>query len=534
LRSAGKIRLTVKKKHVLKRVLIILAALVLVLVAGIIVIDNMARNRIAKQLKALEPKAHITWSALHTNIFRGTLSLDHLSILLRPDSTEKHQHAFTIKHLFVSGLNYFKLTSKTIAINSIVIDSSNIDLDRYLLDKKDSTSYLDSAKMPMENISVRRIELLRSHVSVHSGKLNEFDAAGYMIIEDASIQKKNEPSFGNIHGDLVNIGYVIPHALHSVHIKKIAVDSRKDEIRLEALKIIPAYSKFELGKKLGRQADHIDASVTAITITKPDFKQLQQQHLTAEKILVSGCRAHIFRDRRLQRRLKTQELPVQFLKSIPYDIHVNSCHVSNAEVVYEEFPAEGDKSGILRIEKLNTSLTPLINHPHKDDPGHMNMHVKGSIMGSGSVEGTIYMPLNSTENYRVKGMISNLDLTSLNSSAENLGLYHIESGLLDMLDFNFTMNEQKAEGKIVGKYHNLVIKKLELDKKEKKNVAHFRSFMIKLLIVPKNKDKSLPEKKRTGKVDFTRDPTRFVSNYLLQSLLTGIKSSFALGFLIPK
>jgi hypothetical protein len=54
------------------------------------------------------------------------------------------------------------------------------------------------------------------------------------------------------------------------------------------------------------------------------------------------------------------------------------------------------------------------------------------------------------------------------------------------------------------------------------------------VIVPKNKDKSLPEKKRTGKVDFTRDPTRFVSNYLLQSLLTGIKSSFTFGFLIPK
>jgi hypothetical protein len=155
-------------------------------------------------------------------------------------------------------------------------------------------------------------------------------------------------------------------------------------------------------------------------------------------------------------------------------------------------------------------------------------------MGSGTVEGSIYMPLKKNENYRIKGIIKDLDLPHLNSSAENLGLYHIKSGMLNMLAFDFTMNEKKAEGKIVGEYHNLVVQKLEFNKRGEKNVAHARSFVMRHVIIPKNKDKSLPEKKRTGKVDFTRDPTRFVSNYLLQSLLTGIKSSFTFGFLIPK
>jgi hypothetical protein len=43
----------------------------------------------------------------------------------------------------------------------------------------------------------------------------------------------------------------------------------------------------------------------------------------------------------------------------------------------------------------------------------------------------------------------------------------------------------------------------------------------------------LPEKKRTGKVDYKRDPSRYFSYYLLHSLLVGVKSSFSLGFLLP-
>jgi hypothetical protein len=60
-----------------------------------------------------------------------------------------------------------------------------------------------------------------------------------------------------------------------------------------------------------------------------------------------------------------------------------------------------------------------------------------------------------------------------------------------------------------------------------------KSFALKKFIIPRDKDKSLPEKKRTGKVDYKRDPQRYFSYYLLHSLLVGVKSSFSLGFLLP-
>ncbi|HET6996296.1 MAG TPA: hypothetical protein VFI06_14985, partial [Chitinophagaceae bacterium] len=131
------------------------------------------------------------------------------------------------------------------------------------------------------------------------------------------------------------------------------------------------------------------------------------------------------------------------------------------------------------------------------------------------------------------GEIDNLDLTQLNSSSENLGKIRIKSGLLDFLSFDFVMTNERSTGKIVGAYHQLIIQQLKKHT-DKKNVADFASFMLRHLIIPLNKDRSLPEKKRTGNVDYMRDPTRFVSHYFLQSLLMGVKKSFTLGFLLPK
>jgi hypothetical protein len=95
------------------------------------------------------------------------------------------------------------------------------------------------------------------------------------------------------------------------------------------------------------------------------------------------------------------------------------------------------------------------------------------------------------------------------------------------------MTEQRSTGKIIGAYHQLVIQQLKKHTDEK-NVADFASFVLRHAIIPLNKDASLPERKRTGRVDYQRDSTRMVSYYFLQSLLMGVKKSFTLGFLLPK
>jgi hypothetical protein len=161
----------------------------------------------------------------------------------------------------------------------------------------------------------------------------------------------------------------------------------------------------------------------------------------------------------------------------------------------------------------------------------MNMNVEGAIMGSGTLHVLVYLPFNPKKDYYINGEIGNLELTNLNSAAENLGNFHIESGMLNKLDFHFSLNEEKANGAVVGEYHHLVVDKL---KGKMKKTAWFPSFMLKHLIIPKNKDKSMDVSNRTGVIDYKCDSTRLFSFNLLKSLLSGIRASFTLGFFLPK
>lgn len=524
----------VKKKGLLfKWMAGIFAGLALIAIAGYFILSSIIHKRVVHQLRSLEPELHIAYSSLHTDFLRSTLSFDSLSVQFNPLDGSAHYHQFKTTHLLITGIHYLKAASaKDLPLHTIRFDSSEVTLDQWLLDHPDSSNTNKAKKMPFEKVFAKQLRIPAIHISLFSQEHEQLQLEGNIMIDDAVAGDRF--SCRNIRAAFNNFFYHLPGAHHTLRIKNIMLDSQDSLVKLHSITVTPAYSKYEFGKKIGRQADHISASVASITVHQTDLLQLIHRKFIADKISVSGCKARIFRDRRLPRRLRKQALPMEFLESIPIDIHVKHCVVSNASVLYEEFPAQGDESGILRLENVNTAISPLINHRGKNDPDHLNMQVSGSIMGSGTVEGTVVMPFGAQKNYRVDGIIKNLELTSLNSSAENLGLFHIKSGLLDILAFHFTMNEKKAEGKIVGEYHQLVIQKLELNKKGEKNVAHARSFVLRRVIIPLNKDKSLPEKKRTGKVDYTRDPTRFVANYLLQSLLTGIKSSFTFGFLIPK
>jgi hypothetical protein len=166
------------------------------------------------------------------------------------------------------------------------------------------------------------------------------------------------------------------------------------------------------------------------------------------------------------------------------------------------------------------------------DRVHCDTRVEGSIMNAGNIKATIRAPW-SGNIYYIKGEITNLDLAKLNPSAENLGNFHIESGILDNLSFEFTATRKKAQGRIVGEYHNLRIDRLK-EKNGEKAVAKIPTFFLKHLIIPKDKDRSLDISKRTGKIDYKRDPTRLVTFYFLKALLDGIRASFQLGFLLPK
>jgi hypothetical protein len=422
-----------------------------------------------------------------------------------------------------------------IQIDSFKIDHSSLVYEYFSKDAGVKNT-INSPSVPFKNISINHLEISDAAVSRRSNNTNQLSFKANINIDriktDSSTNflKDNGFHFAAINCALSEIKYSIPNAYYTIQIKKLEMDSKKQMLEINSLKVIPQYGKYELGRKLAHQADYIDATVSNIKLMNLDVMKLPEKQLIAENISINESNIYVFRDRRLPRPSLPQPLPVAYLKNLPIEIRVKTFQVNHSTVAYEEFPKGGSKTGILKVENVNATLSTLINHPLKSDPDHMNMNFEGSLMGSGAINASIYLPLHSQQ-YFVKGVIKNLDLVTLNSSAENLGKFHIESGILNNLSFQFYFNKEKAIGKIVGEYHNLIIDRLTGNDRK---IARIPSFLLKKLIIPKNKDKTMPVDKRTGTIKYKRDATRFISFFLLKALLTGIRSSFTFGFLLPK
>lgn len=485
-------------------------------------------DNIAFQLSDLNyqsPDYEVRLAKLIVNSNQKTLELDSLNA-----STWRQDQKITIPSLQMTGFDVMKLADeKILLVKNLIIDKGKIIL-----------SENEKAKLPELPFDLKKIDIDNFQCKDLSVSYKD-NVAEYRFIADLRLNEAGiSPTFdidktklGSVHGNISDLHYS-GNNYHNIEIKRVDINSSKGLIRVNDINVTSRIGKYELGKKLGHQADWMQAYISKVDIVKPDFDKLLRQKLFADEIKIGNTKAYIFRDRRLPRPRKNIPLPVDIIKTLPLNVRIKTCELATSEVVYEEYSKSGyGKTGILRIEKLNLSLSPIISNPISSDPAYMTMNVEGSIMGSGIAHGVIMMPLQKGRPYYIKGAIEKLELTRLNSSSENLGKIRIKSGFLDFLSFDFTMTEQRSTGKIIGAYHHLVIQQLKKHTEEK-NVADFASFALRHAIIPLNKDASLPERKRTGKVDYQRDPTRMVSYYFLQSLLMGVKKSFTLGFLLPK
>ena len=338
--------------------------------------------------------------------------------------------------------------------------------------------------------------------------------------------------FGGVQFSAAHLRYVIPGADESVHVSGLRLDGKLRLLRMDTVRILSTKDKETIGRAKGHQVDVVDATSEGIAVEGLDVRALFRRRLEADKITMHKNEIHVFRDRRLPLEPGDKAMPMDGLEHLPVTLRVGSVSLGSTFFAYEEYPKRGNETGMLKIYRLHGTVEPLINHPGAGDPGYLTMRMEGSLMNSGTVTATTKMPLHKGDPYRVEGAFHDLDVTKLNNPAENLGRLHLESGLLNSLDFRFDMSEEKATGDIIGEYHDLVVDKLK-EKSGVKKIDKLKSLALKKFIIPKDKDKSLPVKKRTGKVDYKRDTQRYFSYYLLHSLLVGVKSSFSLGFLLP-
>jgi hypothetical protein len=527
------------RKRTWIKIFISACLLVFIVIIANVILKSVVEKKITTSLQQFQPYIKAGFYKAHVNLLDASVQLDSLFILYDPELKNQHIHQVRFSVASIQGIKFFKLvTAKKFSAGSLELSNANITIDHYLLDKKDSLPpvFFEKIDMPFKDIFFGTIEMRNAQILKKNGQKTDTITSGNITLSDVQIPEldsafsKDSIRFSDLSCELNNINYRM-NDCYAVHVKELNVKSKDSVMKINTVRLIPRLGKFEMGEKLGRQADHINASVYAIEVSGLDVRSLMKNNFIAGEINIKTPVAYVFRDRRLPRSTKKQPLPSDYLKQIPFNVNVQRLNVTNATVTSEEFPKEGDHSGYIKLENLSVTMKPFINRVHTSGKSSVTSNVKASIMGAGNIRATINLSL-INGNSDISGFIEDLHLPALNPSAENLGRFHIESGVLNRLDFQFTATDTKATGKIVGVYHDLEIDRLKYTKHGLKK-AGLPSFLLHHIIIPKNKDASLNVSKRTGKIDYGHDETRMVTFYYLKALLDGIRDSFAFGFVLP-
>jgi hypothetical protein len=515
-----------------------LAALLLLLLIFNIALNRGLDNRLRKQLSNLTD-TEISFESARANIFTLSLELNNVKTSYFRHRNKEHVHSFNIEKVTFAGINPVRwLNGKRISVRKLTVEKGVVEFDNYLFNNKDTVPA--AAIFPFKEFSAVNFHLKDASIRMHTANETEMKFKGDMNLynvrtgNDSNLFAFDELRVQGFDCNLRELVYRLPNSYQDLRVAKVFANSREKTARLDSIKINSPYTKEEYAKKIGHQFDYIEASVHHIEMDGFDVLSALEGKLIATKIILNEPELYAWRDRRLPAKGDRKKLPHELLADIEAEIRIDTLKINGADIAYEERPKEGpNRTGVISILNLDSEAIHIYNRPRQDEDKAMTIVSTASLAGRGILETKFIFPLVKGKNYYVEGAIKNLDLTSLNQSCENLGLIHIESGQLNSLAFNFSFNNIKSEGKVVADYNNLRIDQLKITKEGRIEKDEFKSFVEKAIIIPLNKDQSTPVKQRTGKIEMERDHTRFVWNYMLKSLLTGVRSSFNLGFLLP-
>ena len=390
--------------------MIFVFGIALILLAGNIILNRVIQNVVRKHLAQLSPVAKVNFSSINANILASSLSIKNLSIQFRPDSTDTvHQHLFNFPSVEFIGFHFLStLFNQNLTINTVKLEQGDITLDRYLLDKKDSLNYDFAQLMQFTDLAIGHVNIAETKVWLHGEGESKPLLKGEIDIGDVNYNNrdsslsKNQFHFGSIKCAIRDLDYFIPEAHRTLQLKQLRIDSREGLLQIDSCKITTQYTRLQLGRKLGHQADYVEATIPLVKISRLDFMQLLEKKLIADEVMINNIRIYVFRDRRLPRQSIEQPMPNGYLKEIPLEVRVNRLKINNASVISEEFPKTGDQSGTLKIGKINISMSPVLSRPLKNDPVYSETNVEGSIMNAGALKASIRAPI-KREHLRRKG-----------------------------------------------------------------------------------------------------------------------------------
>jgi hypothetical protein len=309
----------------------------------------------------------------------------------------------------------------------------------------------------------------------------------------------------------------------SVEADDIVVDTREGIFSVAASRVSPQIAQAEFAVKDPRHADWTKLESGGIKGWGIDYAGISAQgKVIMDSLSINTVNVHSYKNRKVYQKERIKNLFFQSVRDFPVKFDLGKVALADINVIYEEMPVEGAKSGTITFDRINGTFDRLTNIVTSPDQ-HMTLTAGCLLMNRTPLNAVFVMPLAHDNNrFHVSGRLSAIDATALNVVVEPLAKTRIESGNVSSMLFDIRGGLHTAEVSMTLLYKDLKIAAL----KEENGVVHkrrFQSWLADNIFLKTNNEAGEFAKSVTATNE--RNPHRSQFNYLWKSIYAGVEKT---------
>lgn len=348
-------------------------------------------------------------------------------------------------------------------------------------------------------------------------------ASGYLNDYTLKLKKGNKI-------DISSLLNKIDFEIEDVQLKDSAITLTTDKIKgqgstgiisFDRVKLNPNIDKQEFFKTSEWQKDYVTFSSENIAIENFDTRLfIEDTAIRIQKIFLQDPVIASSRDKNIAFLNGIEKLmPTKLVAAIKKQVRIDSIQIANASIEVHEVSKSTKKEGTIPITHLNAVIKNLDNSHNNSDS--LVITANGMLLDY-HIRRFRYAEsyADSLSGFRMRYRLSPMDLREISKVTVDMAAVAVTSGRADTLYARITGNKYAAFGEMNFPYRALHIKFLDKKDTAKKNIMKgFQTFVANSFVVKTRGGR------KQSRVFYIRDQEKFVFNYWVKALLSGILTS---------
>jgi len=531
----------------------VVAGILIVLIAGITIINIILGNIIETQIKNSLNKHdttnyHVELRKVNANILTGNINLKDLRI--SPDSSfvgrikqggieQSMAIELTVPTFRLAGINLYKVVaSQDIIINKILFKNANFKL--YVGNKsKKETRVGDDKKINIDSIYMKGLngieigkieftkckfeiyDLVKEQVVIKNKDLR-FEVKDFYLNELEGNNDYFSLNLDNVKIELLKQKFNVPGGNYYINLDRFYFDLSESVVELEKFELKPTYTdKYKLAEKLKFTSEIFDVTIEKIKVSSFDLKKVVEDGIfLIDSINIEGLDLNIFKDKRLPfDEDKRPKMLQQALKNMRLPLYVGKINLKDSYMIYQERTESSSELLTAILADLNVQVHFVSSIKDSINTGKpMLINLQSKFMGKTPLTVNFALPINSSvDTFYFSGHLASAKMKEFNrASLPAIGV-KFNSGQLNELSFSGSGNSRSSKGEMTMLYTDL---DAEVVKKNQKDKSKFLSWAANTVVHTSNPGKN--NKLRVAIMEAERVIYKGFVNLIWRSIQGGI------------